>query len=174
MGTYDEISHDWNDGVMASVMRNCSQDISERRKWIVFDGPIDPVWVENLNSVMDDNKKLTLSTGETIKMTGLMTIIIEAEDLSNCTPATISRCGMIYMKDEIIPLKALLNKWIKSLPPFLEDLASDIDQMCNYFIPEILENFIHQNNLVNLLIILNIKYRYIQFHKNGRSKHSAE
>ena len=123
MGTYDEISHDWNDGVMANVMRNCSVDISERRKWIVFDGPIDPVWVENLNSVMDDNKKLTLSTGETIKMTGLMTIIIEAEDLSNCTPATISRCGMIYMKDEIIPLKALLNKWIKSLPPFLEDLA---------------------------------------------------
>lgn len=102
---------------------------------------------------MDDNKKLTLSTGETIKMTGLMTIIIEAEDLSNCTPATISRCGMIYMKDEIIPLKALLNKWIKSLPSYLEDVASDIDQMCNYFIPEILENFIHQNNLVRKFII---------------------
>ncbi len=68
MGTYDDVSHDWNDGIMANVMRNCSKDLSERRKWIVFDGPIDPVWVENLNSVMDDNKKLTLSTGETIKV----------------------------------------------------------------------------------------------------------
>ena len=42
-------------------------------------------------------------------MTGLMTIILEAEDLSNSTPATISRCGMIYMRDDILPLKALLN-----------------------------------------------------------------
>ena len=68
MGSYDETSHDWNDGVMANIMRMCSADISEQRKWVVFDGPIDPVWVENLNSVMDDNKKLTLSTGETIKV----------------------------------------------------------------------------------------------------------
>ena len=50
-----------------------------------------------------------------------MTIVIEAEDLTNCTPATISRCGMIYMKDDIIPLKAHINKWLKSLPPFLEE-----------------------------------------------------
>jgi dynein heavy chain len=119
MGTYDDVSHDWNDGVMANVMRQCSKDMSERRKWIVFDGPIDPVWVENLNSVMDDNKKLTLSTGETIKMTSHMTVVIEAEDLTNCTPATISRCGMIYMRDDIIPLKAQINKWIKSLPLYL-------------------------------------------------------
>ena len=60
MGTFDEISRDWNDGILASVMRQCSLDLSEKRNWIVFDGPIDSVWVENLNSVMDDNKKLTL------------------------------------------------------------------------------------------------------------------
>lgn len=67
----------------------------------MFDGPIDPVWVENLNSVMDDNKKLTLSTGETIKMTPFMTVVIEAEDLTYCTPATVSRCAMIYMKEDV-------------------------------------------------------------------------
>jgi|LauGreDrversion4_2_1035121.scaffolds.fasta_scaffold488822_1 dynein heavy chain len=74
-------------------------------------------------------------------MTGLMTVILEAEDLSNCTPATISRCGMIYMKDDILPLKAILNKWIKKLPVFLEDIAHEIDQLCNYFIPDLLEKF---------------------------------
>ena len=42
-------------------------------------------------------------------MTGFMTVIIEAEDLSNCTPATISRCGMIYMKEDIIPPVAYFN-----------------------------------------------------------------
>jgi dynein heavy chain len=74
-------------------------------------------------------------------MTGLMTVILEAEDLSNCTPATISRCGMIYMKDDILPLKAILNKWIKKLPVFLEDIAFEIDQLCNYFIPDLLEKY---------------------------------
>lgn len=80
MGTYDEVSHDWNDGIMANVMRNCSTDISERRKWITFDGPIDPVWVENLNSVMDDNKKLTLSTGETIKVSVVFILLTYFSD----------------------------------------------------------------------------------------------
>jgi dynein heavy chain len=71
----------------------------------VFDGPIDPIWVENLNSVLDDNKKLTLNTGETIKLSSSMNILIEAENLISCTPATISRCGMIYMQDEQISVK---------------------------------------------------------------------
>lgn len=79
-------------------------------------------------------------------MTGLMTIILEAEDLSNSTPATISRCGMIYMKDDILPLKAILNQWVKKLPLFLEDIASEVDLMCNYFIPEILDKFMFSSN----------------------------
>lgn len=102
MGSFDETSHDWHDGILAYLMRQCSIDISNKRKWIVFDGPIDPIWVENLNSVLDDNKKLTLNTGETIKLSPSMNILIEAENLSSCTPATISRCGMIYMQEEYI------------------------------------------------------------------------
>ena len=102
MGNFDETSHDWHDGILAYLMRQWSIDVSNKRKWIVFDGPIDPVWVENLNSVLDDNKKLTLNTGETIKLSPSMSILIEAENLSSCTPATISRWGMIYMQEEHI------------------------------------------------------------------------
>jgi dynein heavy chain len=76
MGSYDEISRDWNDGIMAHAMRVCSKDTSERRNWIVFDGPIDPDWVENLNSVLDDNKKLTLSTGESIKVSEILSSLL--------------------------------------------------------------------------------------------------
>jgi len=79
-----------------------------------------------------------------------MTVILEAEDLSNSTPATISRCGMIYLREDILPLKALLNQWIKKLPVFLEDIAHEIDVLCNYFIPDILDKYMISSNLVSI------------------------
>ena len=54
-------------------------------------------WVENLNSVLDDNRKLTLVTGECLPLTSQMTVLIEASDLARCSPATVSRCGIIAM-----------------------------------------------------------------------------
>lgn len=66
-------------------------------RWAILDGPIDPEWVENLNSTLDDSKLLCLSNGERIELGIGTRILFETDDLSQASPATISRCGIVFM-----------------------------------------------------------------------------
>ena len=56
---------EWKDGVLSIMMRDMNRNngryASEQAyKWIILDGDVDPEWIESLNTVMDDNKVLTL------------------------------------------------------------------------------------------------------------------
>jgi len=64
----------------------------------VLDGAVDSVWAENLNSILDDNKKLSLPNGESIFLSQGMSLLMETDDLKHATPATISRCGLVYLE----------------------------------------------------------------------------
>lgn len=131
-GEYDLLTHEWTDGILSCLIRQGVASMDQKKKWYMFDGPVDAVWIENLNTVLDDNKKLCLSSGEIIKLTDVMTMMFEVQDLAVASPATVSRCGMVYLEPSILGLTPFTECWLRQIPkalkPYKEMLSSLFDR----------------------------------------------
>ncbi|KAG2123592.1 dynein heavy chain and region D6 of dynein motor-domain-containing protein [Suillus clintonianus] len=117
-GTLDPTTREWNDGLFTHILRKIVDDVrgeSSKRHWIIFDGDVDPEWVENLNSVLDDNKLLTLPNGERLNLPPNVRIMFEVEHLRYATLATVSRCGMIWFSEDVIEPSMVYRHYLNTL-----------------------------------------------------------
>uniref|UniRef100_A0A671XQT1 Dynein axonemal heavy chain 2 n=1 Tax=Sparus aurata TaxID=8175 RepID=A0A671XQT1_SPAAU len=115
-GETDLSTNEWADGVLSSLMRSACTDEKLDEKWIVFDGPVDTLWIESMNSVMDDNKVLTLINGERISMPEQVCLLFEVENLEMASPATVSRCGIVYNEYADLGWRPFFQSWLDKRP----------------------------------------------------------
>ena len=118
---YMTLAKDWKDGVLSIIMRGMSKNISEQGfhehqtyKWVVLDGDIDAIWIESMNTVMDDNKVLTLVSNERIPLSLAMRMVFEINSLKNATPATVSRAGILYINETDIGWHPFMETWMQN------------------------------------------------------------
>nr|XP_031828293.1 dynein heavy chain 6, axonemal [Nomia melanderi] len=118
-GQVDMMTNEWHDGLIGFTVRHACSLITEDHQWIVCDGPVDAVWIENMNTVLDDNKMLCLANSERIKFTPYMRMLFEVMDLAQASPATVSRCGMVYVDPAELKWMPYVKTWLTTLPEAL-------------------------------------------------------
>lgn len=128
-GVLDPNTREWTDGLFTHILRKIIDNVRgeiNKRQWIIFDGDVDPEWVENLNSVLDDNKLLTLPNGERLSLPPNVRVMFEVQDLKFATLATVSRCGMVWFSEDVLSTEMIFENYLsrlRSIP--LEDGDED-------------------------------------------------
>ncbi|XP_050526495.1 cytoplasmic dynein 2 heavy chain 1 isoform X2 [Daktulosphaira vitifoliae] len=116
LGKVDLDTRQWIDGIISKAAQQAYSENSDVMSWIIFDGDVDPEWIESLNSVLDDNRLLTLPSGWRIQFGSNVNFLFETNSLQHASPATISRMGIIFLSNEDINIQHIVDSWIKISP----------------------------------------------------------
>jgi dynein heavy chain len=133
------LTGDFSDGIVPILVRAAKADDTPAKKWIVFDGPVDAKWIESMNTVLDDNKMLCLFSGERIKLPDTITMLFEVQDLAQASPATVSRCGMVYLDPVHLGWVPVLETWAikykEQMPKYADLVVNSVKDMLAKLLP---------------------------------------
>uniref|UniRef100_A0A182TQL6 AAA+ ATPase domain-containing protein n=1 Tax=Anopheles melas TaxID=34690 RepID=A0A182TQL6_9DIPT len=166
-GFLDPSTRDWVDGLFSNIFREMNKPTDrDERRYVCFDGDVDALWIENMNSVMDDNKLLTLANGERIRLNSYCALLFEVGDLAYASPATVSRAGMVYLDPKNLGYVCYWERWLKGRYPEEQEMLQKtfsalIPAAIDYILEGVdgnnqedpLELVIHQTNL-NMVVQL--------------------
>eukprot|EP00929_Paragymnodinium_shiwhaense_P082767 TRINITY_DN4377_c2_g1_i1.p1 TRINITY_DN4377_c2_g1~~TRINITY_DN4377_c2_g1_i1.p1 ORF type:complete len:2551 (-),score=809.20 TRINITY_DN4377_c2_g1_i1:84-7481(-) len=148
-GFVNMATREWKDGILSKVMRDLGQVPDTHPKWILLDGDLDANWIESMNSVMDDNRLLTLPSNERIPLKAHMKMIFEIRDLNYATPATATRAGIVCMSDtEGVQWRSFINSWIKKQEQ-PDNVKQSLQQLFNKYAPDTL-HWMLKNTKINV------------------------
>ena len=138
-GYVNKKTMEFYEGICSKTLRDYFADSSDDTKLLAFDGPVDTMWIENMNSVLDDTKKLCLENSDQIRLDERTFVIFEIDDLSQASLATISRCGMVYTDRVNIDPNDFFKSWIKTLPESYQqsNFAELVENLFVYYYDEI-------------------------------------
>uniref|UniRef100_A0A7N8XJR9 Dynein axonemal heavy chain 10 n=1 Tax=Mastacembelus armatus TaxID=205130 RepID=A0A7N8XJR9_9TELE len=126
-GVLDPDTRDWTDGILSNIFRDINKPTDKQeRRYILFDGDVDALWVENMNSVMDDNKLLTLANGERIRLQSHCALLFEVGDLQYASPATVSRCGMVFVDPKNLRYTPYWQRWVNNRPDTEQEVLNKL------------------------------------------------
>ena len=137
-GVLDTNTREWTDGILSKTFREQNEPLpaeKKERRWILFDSDVDADWVENMNSVMDDSKILTLASGDRIRMQKYCSLLYEVGDLQYASPATISRCGMVYVDPKNLGYWPFFDRWARSKIKISDVMYDSIKELYSKYIP---------------------------------------
>ena len=140
-GSFNPITSEWSDGVLSKSIRECSFSEQTSLKWIIVDGPVDSLWIESMNSLLDDNKVLCLANNERIQLGPHVKMVFEVDNLDEASPATVSRCGMIYYDPSALPWNALVASWTQKFSDDekYKEIMDFISKQLDKYIPKMIQ-----------------------------------
>jgi dynein heavy chain len=146
-GNFDSEKNTWHDGLFSYIYKHINNiDVANKRTFIVFDGTVDPMWIENINSVLDENRLLTLPNGDKLPLKSHCNILFEVGMVQFFSPALLSRVCSIFVKSNPTMHEYTWKKWLKTHP----NISNILDTLYQKFVPVMLQ-YIESHKMSTIL-----------------------